>query len=139
MGRKVPNLVYVYDSEKGSEFRVQLEMGLPDEAEATRVKSDVLAGTPAALKRAKTTVMGRIDPGASPSFIQMVSDAFDENIHLSATGARRGRARKSTRARRATQRKSTRLRRATQRKSTRLRRATRRKSTRLRRATARRR
>jgi hypothetical protein len=82
MGKRLPNLVIVYDSEKGSEFRVQCEMTLPDEAEAARLKEDVLTGTPEALKRVKEHVMARIDPGATPAFRKIVSDAFDENISV---------------------------------------------------------
>jgi uncharacterized protein (DUF4415 family) len=89
MGRKLPNLVIVYDSEKGSEFRVQCEMGLPDEAEAARLKEDMLTGTPAALKRVKEHVMARIDSDATDAFRQLVSEAFDENIRVRAAPPRR--------------------------------------------------
>ena len=82
MGRKVPNLLIVYDSETGSEFRVQCEMPLPDEAEAARLKQDLLTGTPEALKRVKERVAARIDPGATAAFKKIVSDAFDENIRV---------------------------------------------------------
>jgi hypothetical protein len=89
MGRKVPNLLIVYDSEKGSEFRVQCEMGLPDEAEAARLKEDVLKGTPEALERAKERVMARIDLEATPAFKKIVSEAFDENIRVRTERPRR--------------------------------------------------
>jgi len=80
MGKRVPNLVYQFDNEKGSEFRVQLEMTLPDEVEAARVKEDVLKGTKDSLKRAKSVVVKRITPGATRKFREIVGDAFDENI-----------------------------------------------------------
>jgi len=89
MGKKLPNLVIVYDSEKGSEFRVQCEMWLPDEAEATRLKQDLLTGTPEALKRVQEHVMARIDPGATAAFKQIVSEAFEENIRALAAPPRR--------------------------------------------------
>jgi len=89
MGRKVPNLLVVYDSEKGSEFRVQCEMELPDEAEADHLKQDVLTGTPETLKRVKERVMARIDPGATAAFKKIVSDAFDENIRVRTEQPRR--------------------------------------------------
>lgn len=80
MGKRIPNLVIQYDSEKGSEFRVQCEVPLVDEDEATSVKKDVLEGTAEALKRAKKKVLDRIDPGATPMFKQIVEQAFDDNI-----------------------------------------------------------
>ena len=89
MGRKVPNLLIVYDSEKGSEFRVQCEIELPDEAEAARLKQDVLTGTPEALKRVQERVIARIDPGATAAFKKIVSDAFDENIRVRTEPRRR--------------------------------------------------
>jgi hypothetical protein len=80
MGKRVPNLVYQFDNEKGSEFRVQLEVTLPDEVEAARVKEDVLKGTKDSLKRAKSVVVKRIARGATPKFREIVGGAFDENI-----------------------------------------------------------
>jgi len=89
MGRKVPNLVLVYDSGVGSEFRIQCEVPLADEAEADALKKAVIEGTPAALKRAKDTVLQRIDPGATAAFKAIVAQAFDDNITVSAARERR--------------------------------------------------
>ena len=80
MGKRLPNLVFQYDNEKGSEFRVQCEVPLVDEDEAARVKKDVMTGTPAALRRAREVILSRVDPGATAMFKQIVGQAFDENI-----------------------------------------------------------
>ncbi len=80
MGKRIPNLIFQYDNEKGSEFRVQCEVPLVNEADAKAVKEALTKGTEEALKQAKAKVFGLIDPGASPVFKQIVEQAFDDNI-----------------------------------------------------------
>lgn len=79
-GRRVPNLVMEYDSEKGYEFRVQCEVGLTDPVEGARLKDDLEKKNPDALKRAKELAISRIDSLATPRFKKIVADAFDDNI-----------------------------------------------------------
>ena len=95
MGKRIPNLVFQYDNEKGSEFRVQCEVPLVDEEEAASLKKDVMTGTPAALRRARELILSRVDPGATPMFKQIVGQAFDDNIKaIEARAPREGGARR---------------------------------------------
>jgi hypothetical protein len=89
MGKRIPNLVFVYDSGSGSEFRIQCEVTLPDEDEAAAIKKDVMAGTQASLKRAKEKVMARIDPLATATFKAIVDQAFGDNIAQAEARVRR--------------------------------------------------
>jgi hypothetical protein len=82
MGKRVPNLVLVYDSGSGSEFRVQCEVTLPDEPEADAIKNDLITASSESLRRAKKKVMDRIDAKANPAFKTIVDDAFENNIQL---------------------------------------------------------
>ena len=80
MGKRIPNLIFQYDSEKGSEFRIQCEVPLDNEDVAAGVKKDVMMGTVDSLKRARKQILDLVDPGATEMFRQVVGQAFDANI-----------------------------------------------------------
>ena len=83
-GRKVPNLVLHQDSEKGIEFWVKLEIGIPDPAEATTLLKDLANPTQDALKDVWSIVSKRFDPEARPAFKAIVycaiQDAIDSKV-----------------------------------------------------------
>lgn len=86
LGRRVPNLVLVWDSEteKKPEFRIQLEVVL-DDALAHKV-AEHLWGTKVrtseSIEQVRRLVSPRIDGEASNTFRDIVNLAFDDNKSL---------------------------------------------------------
>jgi len=82
-GRKLPNLVVIQDAERGKEkeveFRVQLEVPIPDAAASARLDKDIEEFTPASLRDARAVVKTFIPTDASETFTSIVDSAFAAN------------------------------------------------------------
>ncbi len=81
-GRKIPNLVVIQDAERGKEkeveFRVQLEVLIPETASA-RLDKDIEECTPTSLRDARAVVKTFIPTDASQTFTAIVDAAFEDN------------------------------------------------------------
>jgi hypothetical protein len=82
MGRRIPNLVVVQDSQdpKAVEFRVQLEVPIPETDIATKLQDNLRNKTPSSLRESQELVIGKIDTLATPTFQLLVRYAFEDNI-----------------------------------------------------------
>lgn len=83
LGRKIPNLVVIRDSEnpKLVEFRVQLEVRVKEKDAGDKLQHNLKNKTEASLRESKKMVADLVvAAGASQRFKQIVSDAFDDNI-----------------------------------------------------------
>src|SRR6476646_2272674 len=83
LGRKIPDLVVIRDSQnpKEVEFRVQLEVRVKEKDAGDKLQRNLKNKTQLSLEESKKIVTDRLDAaGASPQFKQMVIDAFDDNI-----------------------------------------------------------
>ncbi len=79
LGKQVHNLVIVYDSGVGAEFRVQCEVSLSVE-EAQEVMAAISSKDIASLESVKQLVSQKVDKDATQKFRDNVVRAFDDNI-----------------------------------------------------------
>jgi hypothetical protein len=79
LGKKIANLVIIFDNEFGYEFRVQQEVTIPI-ADGPALSAALAARTPKGLRDAKKLALKHVDRGATAGFKSMMRTAFDHNI-----------------------------------------------------------
>jgi len=87
LGKRIPNLLVVLDSEKGAEFRVQLEVKVKDADQAAELAKQLGSQSKKQLGLARNTIEGlvggfqSVPPAIGPTlnFKRILQDSFDEN------------------------------------------------------------
>lgn len=78
LGKNIPNLVVVLDSEKGYEFRVQLEVLIPGNR-GRNLAQLIASGSSANVDVAKKIVFENVSKTATPGFRKILREAFAQN------------------------------------------------------------
>lgn len=78
LGKNIPNLVVVLDSEKGYEFRVQLEVLIPG-SKGRNLTQLIASSSSANVNVAKKIVLANVSKTATPGFKKILREAFAQN------------------------------------------------------------